>query len=177
MRCGCFVRRYLATGCKQTVRNANRTYFVQMKPLYLATNEEVKQLNGTKSAFYQLNIPILQVLYNIYTYVNRKTKNVVFSNSAGSYAASWRRLTWRANAGGGTDIITYRKWEFGGISPTRPINMLLGIYDPTIIHDLQNAATYWKKVISYQTLEFKYLKSCFSAHQYKETSNFYEARR
>ena len=87
------------------------------------------------------------------------------------------RLTWRADAGGGTDIITYRKWEFGGISPTRPINMLLGIYDPTIIHDLQNAATYWKKVISYQTLEFKYLKSCFSAHQYKETPNFYEARR
>ena len=58
-----------------------------MKPLYLSTNEEVKQLNGTKSAFYQLNIPILPVLYNIYTYVNRKTKNVVFSNSAGSYAA------------------------------------------------------------------------------------------
>ena len=74
------------------------------------------------------------------------------------------------------DIITYRNWQFRGRSPHRPMNMLLGIYDPTIIHNLQNAATYWEKVISNQTLEFKYLKSCFSAHQYKETPNFYEAR-
>ena len=39
--------------------------------------------------------------------------------------------------------------------------MLLGIYGPIIIHDLQNAPTYWQNVISNQTLEFKYLESCF----------------
>ena len=62
------------------------------------------------------------------------------------------------------DIITDRNWQFRGSSPHRPMNMLLGIYDPTIIHDLQNAATHQKKVISDQSLKCKYLKMYVLLH-------------
>ena len=55
-------------------------------------------------------------------------------------------------AAGGYDIITYRKWEFCGNSPNQPIDILLGIYKPIIIHGLQITTTYCKKDISTQSL-------------------------
>ena len=53
---------------------------------------------------------------------------------------------------GEDDIFTYRKRKFRGDSPNWLIDMLLGIYKPIIIHDLQSAATYWKNVFSNQSL-------------------------
>ena len=45
-----------------------------------------------------------------------------------------------------------------------PIDILYGRYAPIIIHDLQNAATHQKKVISDQSLKCKYLKTYVLPH-------------
>ena len=52
----------------------------------------------------------------------------------------------------GMPLLYIENGNFRGISPNRQNNMLLGIYDPTIIHDLQNSVRYWKSVISNQSL-------------------------
>ena len=44
---------------------ACRTLIVQMKLLNLATNKDVKQLKGTNSVLWHINIPILPVPYKI----------------------------------------------------------------------------------------------------------------
>ena len=54
--------------------------------------------------------------------------------------------------GGGDDMFTYRKREFRDDSLNWLIDMLLGIYKPVIIHDLQSAATYWINAFSNQSL-------------------------
>ena len=51
-----------------------------------------------------------------------------------------------------------------GYSSKWPIDMLYGRYAPIIIHDLQNAATHQKKVISDQSLKCKYLKTYVLPH-------------
>ena len=54
-----------------------------------------------------------------------------------------RRLgeAWRRR-GGVDDIIITENGIFRGITPNNPIDILLGICSPIIIHDLQNARTY-----------------------------------
>ena len=59
---------------------------------------------------------------------------------------------------------THRKRNVWDSSSKWPIDMLYGRYAPIIIHDLQNAATHQKKVISDQSLKCKYLKTYVLPH-------------
>ena len=70
-------------------------------------------------------------------------------------------------AGGRRKLVcscTLRKRNVWDSSSKWPIDMLYGRYAPIIIHDLQNAATHQKKVISDQSLKCKYLKTYVLPH-------------
>ena len=63
-----------------------------------------------------------------------------------------------------TSSCTHRKRTVRDSSSKWPIDMLYGRYAPIIIHDLQNAATHQKKIISDQSLKCKYLKTYVLPH-------------
>ena len=74
----------------------------------------------------------------------------------------------RYNGGRGGEALvcscTHKKRNVWDSSSKWPIDMLYGRYAPIIIHDLQNAATHQKKVISDQSLKCKYLKMYVLPH-------------
>ena len=76
-------------------------------------------------------------------------------------------VQWRAMAIGRRRTLVHvltEKRTVRGSSSKWPIDMLYGRYAPIIIHDLQNAATHQKKIISDQSLKCKYLKTYVLPH-------------
>ena len=90
--------------------------------------------------------------------------DVIISQSVSAWCMEAEQNGGRLPGGGGECVHVRLENGGRGYLSRWPIDMLWGRYASIIIHDLQNALTHQKKVISDQSLKCKYLKMYVLQH-------------